>query len=114
MILNWNKPKKVRETEEHNNMFASDSGVDGTYVPNMSQEDCHKWKAKHIKKGQDPRVEIRKTTIGKKRGNQEWASSSQMLIVVRPDNSMVISGNGKSEVDITELVQAVTEAKEVL
>ena len=75
MILDFEKPKKVRSTEEHNDLFSSDlfssdSGVAGTFVPNMSEEDRYKWKAKHIT-GNDERVEIRKTLGG-----------SQVLIMV--------------------------------
>ncbi|HPI82924.1 MAG TPA: hypothetical protein PK122_06885 [Candidatus Paceibacterota bacterium] len=58
-LLSFDKPKKIHSTEEHNKMFPSDSGISGTYVPNMSKEDQLKWKAKHIK-GDDERVEIRK------------------------------------------------------
>ena len=58
-LLSFDKPKKVRSAEEHNKMFSSDSGIAGTYVPNMSKEDQLKWKAKHIK-GDDERIEIRK------------------------------------------------------
>ena len=70
MILNFEKPKKVRSTEEHNNLFSSDCGVAGTFVPNMSKEDELKWKAKHIG-GDDERIEIRKTLGG-----------AQVLIIV--------------------------------
>lgn len=69
-ILDFEKPKKVRSTEEHNDLFSSDSGVAGTFIPNMSKEDRYKWKAKHIT-GNDERVEIRKTLGG-----------SQVLIIV--------------------------------
>ena len=58
MILNFNKPKKVRSTKEHNDNHMSDSGVAGTYVPNMSKEDNKRFKAKYIS-GSDERVEIR-------------------------------------------------------
>jgi hypothetical protein len=44
-------------------MFQSDAGINGTYVPNMSKEDMNLWKAKHIK-GDDERIEIRKTIEG--------------------------------------------------
>jgi hypothetical protein len=70
MILSFEKPKKVRSTEEHNNLFSSDCGVAGTFVPNMSKKDELKWRAKHIG-GEDERVEIRKTLGG-----------AQVLIVV--------------------------------
>jgi hypothetical protein len=69
MILDFEKPKKIRSTEEHNEMHSSDSGVAGTFVPNMSEEDKNKWKGKHIK-GDDERVEIRKNL------------DSQLLVIV--------------------------------
>ena len=47
----------------HNSRNSSDSGIAGTYVPKMSAADRLKWRAKLIG-GQDPRVEIRKTTVG--------------------------------------------------
>jgi hypothetical protein len=58
-LLSFEIPKKVRSTEEHNRINSSDSGIDGTYVPNMSEEDRRKWKARHVK-GENERVEIRK------------------------------------------------------
>ena len=56
MLLSFDKTKKVRSTEEHNKMHMSDSGVDGTYVPNMSKEDNERWKGKLIK-GDDERID---------------------------------------------------------
>lgn len=47
-ILDFSKPEKIRSTADHNKRYTSDSGVDGTYVPNMSEADMHKWKAKYI------------------------------------------------------------------
>jgi hypothetical protein len=121
-ILSFEKPKKVRSTEKHNEMFSSDSGVAGTYVPNMSEEDELKWKAKHIK-GDDERVEIRKTIDG-----------AQLLIVVyakaRPvkynwnhidewrkrHENVSISMNGKLSmtlVEYDEMKRAIDEAFEI-
>jgi hypothetical protein len=62
-ILSFDKPKKIRSTEKHNKKFSSDSGIAGTYVPNMSEDDKLKWKAKYII-GDDERIEIRKTING--------------------------------------------------
>jgi len=62
-VLSFEVPKKLRSAEKHNEMFQSDSGIAGTYVPNMSKEDMDLWKAKHIK-GEDERIEIRKTLDG--------------------------------------------------
>jgi len=70
-LLSFDKPKKVRPTKEHNDMFTSDSGVAGTYVPNMSDTDRERWKGKYIT-GENERIEIRKTMHG-----------TQLLIVVR-------------------------------
>jgi hypothetical protein len=62
-VLDFEKPKKVRSTKDHNNRYMSDSGIAGTYVPNMSDADMAKFKAKHIK-GDDERIEIRKSIDG--------------------------------------------------
>jgi hypothetical protein len=62
-LITWDKPKKARSTGEHNDMFSSDSGVDGTYVPNMSREDKAKWKGKVAHTTTSPQVEIRKDTF---------------------------------------------------
>jgi hypothetical protein len=121
-LIDFNKPKKIRSTEEHNKMFASDSGVDGTYVPNMSDADRKKWKGIHIK-GTDERIEIRKSIGG-----------TQMLIVVykkarftdwkvdrnewlKNHNNVRISMNGKLDMtfdDYDEFKNVIEEAKEIL
>ena len=44
-LLKWDKPKKLSPTDEHNENYSSDSGVNGTYVPNMSDKDMQEWKA---------------------------------------------------------------------
>lgn len=69
-FISWEKPKKARTAEEHNDLHSSDSGVDGTFVPNMSDEDLYRWKGKLVKlrtpKG-DPaayQVELRKSIRG--------------------------------------------------
>ncbi|WP_064199086.1 hypothetical protein [Brevibacillus brevis] len=107
-ILSWDKPKKLRNTEEHNKLHSSDCGVAGTFVPNMSDEDNRKWKAKHVK-GEDERVEIRKEFIN-------YKSWSQVLITVRNDG-VVISMNGKTGMNndtYDEFKQAIEEARQVL
>ena len=53
MILSFETPKKLRSAEKHNEMYQSNAGVNGTYVPNMSKEDMNLWKAKHIKGSDD-------------------------------------------------------------
>lgn len=107
-VLSWDKPKKLRSTEEHSRLHSSDSGVAGTFVPNMSVEDNRRWKAKHIK-GDDERVEIRKEFTG-------YKSWSQVLITVRSDG-FVMSMNGKTGMNndtYEEFRQAIEEARHVL
>lgn len=113
MILDFSKPKKIRSTEEHNEMYSSDSGIPGTFVPNMSEEDMSKWKGKHIK-GKEERIEIRKTL------------DSRLLIIVYKntdayenewDHDMRISMNGPCRLTFKEweeLKQVVEEAREKL
>jgi hypothetical protein len=102
-MLSFDKPKKLRTTKEHNDIYSSEAPAAGTYVPNMSGEDCLKWKAKHIKKGDDPRIEIRKST-----------NSAQMLLVVRNDDTVTFSSNGKAKIVIGDLMEALNEAREIL
>jgi hypothetical protein len=106
-LLSFDKPKKVRSTEDHNKTFASEAPAAGTYVPNMSSKDMRKWKAKKIN-GEDRRIEIRKSIDGfdphieKERikrgwggGKQKTNCSAQILMIVRPDCSVVMSANGR-------------------
>jgi hypothetical protein len=105
-------------------MHSSDSGVAGTYVPNMSEEDTKKWRGKHIK-GQriDERIEIRKTIGG-----------TQLLVVVYKEkrfthwkvnqaewyknhNNVRLSMNGKLDMtfdEYDEFVKVIAEAKQIL
>jgi hypothetical protein len=123
-LIDFDKPKKIRSTEEHNKMHSSDSGVPGTYVPNMSEEDTKKWRGNHIK-GQriDQRIEIRKTIGG-----------TQLLIVVYKEkrftdwrvsqtewnknhNNVRLSMNGKLDMtfdEYDEFVKVIEEAKTIL
>ncbi|MFA5207551.1 MAG: hypothetical protein WC428_02725 [Candidatus Paceibacterota bacterium] len=124
-ILSFEIPKKLRSADKHNEMFLSDSGIAGTYVPNMSNEDMNLWKAKHIK-GDDERIEIRKTLDG-----------VQLLIVIYKKSKVVkwnkgncnhdeynkkhgnvrMSMNGKLDMsmdDYWDLTEVVKEALEIL
>lgn len=63
-LISWNKPKKIRSTEEHNQTYLSDSGVEGTYVPNMPKADRWSWKGKLVgQKTKYPQVELRRGGI---------------------------------------------------
>lgn len=121
-LIDFNKPKKIRSTEEHNKMHSSDSGVAGTYVPNMSDADRKKWKGIHVK-GTDERIEIRKTIGG-----------TQLLVIVyknvrfthwkenqaewyKNHNNVRMSMNGKLDMtfeEYDELTKVIEEAKEIL
>lgn len=116
MILSLEKPAKLMPTAEHNDTYQSDTNIAGTYVPNMSEEDRKKWKAKVIKRGDDPRVEIRKTVYGHRK-DPRFAGYAQVLLIVRPDGSVVMSANGKICFDaptFQEFKQAVDEAQVLL
>lgn len=59
MLLSFDKPAKVKIEGSF------DGGPPGAYIPQMSQEDSEKWKAKHFNKGKvGERIEIRKTFDG--------------------------------------------------
>lgn len=125
-LLCFDKPKKVRSTEEHDNMFQSDSGVAGTYVPNMSKADTEKWKAKHIR-GKDERIEIRKTINGvnllvivyKHRKDVKWNEGglTDLKEYYSRHQDIQMSMNGKLDMTYDnwfDLQQAIREAIEIL
>ncbi len=61
-ILVWDQPKKKLTPAEHKESYGFEDGPTGGYLPNMSDADAKKWKAKLSghKKG-FPQVEIRKS-----------------------------------------------------
>jgi len=84
MILSFTKPKKKTSTKEHNAYYSSDSGIDGTYVPNMTEADMKTWKAKVVgSRSGNHQIEIRKTLRG-----------AQMLIVVNGKMSNYVEKTG--------------------
>ena len=122
-ILNFDKPKKVLSTEKHNKEYSSDSGIDGTYVSNMSKEDKLKWKGKHIK-GDIERIEIRteepKTNllviVYKNPQIESWGDVRYGLHYNDP-YQIKMSMNGQSKWTMEQwsiLHLAVNEAKEIL
>jgi len=116
MILNFDKPKKARSTEKHNDDHRSDTGIPGAFVPNMSKTDMLDWKAKRIG-GPDPRIEIRKTVTGEDPTLKYPHCCAQVLLVVRRNGSVVMSSNGRMvfyrQVWL-ELQEAVAEAVSIL
>ena len=69
-ILSFDKPAKVLPSDKHHDLYVADGCPPGAYVPNMSDDDCRKYKAK-IVGGEVPRLEVR-VTLG-----------SQILIKVK-------------------------------
>lgn len=62
-VLSWDKPAQIMTQEQREREFSADCAVPGTYVPNMSNEDIAKWKAKRVGfKAGHPQIEIRKDT----------------------------------------------------
>jgi hypothetical protein len=113
-LLCWDKIEKVRSEKEHREMHLADGAPPGTYAPNMAEADMLKWKAKRIG-GSDPRIEIRKTTEGKKVvKNGHWHHTegrAQVFIVARPDGTVLMSMNGKALFDARELEQVFSEIR---
>jgi hypothetical protein len=122
-LLCFDKPKKVLSTDEHNKRYMSDSGVAGTYVPNMSKDDMDKWKAKHIK-GDDERIEIRKTIEGVqllivvyKNPNPVKYNHKDVQAWYKRHQSVQMSMNGKLDMtwdNFWDIQEAVKEALEIL
>jgi hypothetical protein len=122
MILDFEKPQKIRSTDKHNEMFSSDSGVAGTYVPNMSEDDTKKFKAKHIT-GDHERVEIRVSMgvnvviiVYKKPYPVKWDYTKQDEYRKR-HLDIQFSVNGKLDITFDQwsnINQAIEEAKQIL
>ena len=130
MILDWNKPEKVMTTKEWKSISA-DNAPQGVFVPNMSEEDRLKWKAKFFG-GEDPRVEVRKSfqftkksgeyeKIGERKFEKYNSYTCQMCLMIRLDDTyqpnVLISANGKmamSYEDVRNLDLAIKEAVENL
>lgn len=119
-LINFDKPKKLSTTDEHNRKYSSDSGVEGTYVPNMSLHDNENvWKGKHIQKGKDERIEIRKAM---KFSGKTMHTYANVVIIVRPIPSIeypevLISCNSKlgmCEDMYYEFINVIEEAKQIL
>jgi hypothetical protein len=120
-VLSFDRPKPVRSNSEHNNTFVADSAPPGAYVPNMSEEDSLKWKAKRINKGkEDERIEIQKKFSwhnGKSYPNHEGYSAQTKIIVQKKEPRIIMSTNGKiamSSDDVINFQQAIAEAFEIL
>lgn len=116
--MSFEKPKQLRSYTEHNEIYSSDTEINGTYVPNMSAEDMNKYKAKHIK-GKDERIEIKKTfgstqvvaVVYKNTVDSDWRNN------VEGHQNVRISANSKIHMsfdDWAEFIAAIEEAKQLI
>jgi hypothetical protein len=121
-ILYFNKPKKLKSTEEHNHDYVNDSGV--VYVPNMSEEDQKRFKAKHIS-GEDERIEIRVTIGGANVLIIVYKNAKKMSLDsffnnkdwIKSHDNIQISMNGKLNLSFEQwkdINKAIIEAKQIL
>jgi len=124
-LLSWEKPKKLRDSEEHAADHSADGAPPGAYVPNMSDEDRMKWKAKLVgHKAGFPQVEIRRdgcVIIVSSRGykykhydTRDVKSWEKKKPSHRAGNVVHIACSGPLSMTMAEygeMVQAVEEAK---
>lgn len=62
-VLSWDKPKRKMNAAKWKDSYGFEDGPTGGYVPNMSDKDRRKWKAKLVGATTDhPQVEIRKSS----------------------------------------------------
>lgn len=62
-VLSWDKPKRKLSVAKWRESYGFEDGPAGGYVPNMSDKDKRKWKAKLVGATTDhPQVEIRKSS----------------------------------------------------
>jgi hypothetical protein len=120
-LLMWDKPQKAQGVADWKNSYGFDSGPPGGYVPNMSDQDASRWRAKLVgKTTPSPQVEIRRTM------------GSQVLLIVSLGGGYAYKGykrehtqgvnvhfsaNGPLQMtfdELAELHQVVAEAREYL
>lgn len=65
-VLSWDKPKRKQTVAKWRESYGFEDGPTGGYVPNMSDKDKRKWKAKLVGAKTDyPQVEIRKSSVNR-------------------------------------------------
>ncbi len=129
MILSFVKPKKALSTEDWKNQHSADGAPPGVYVPNMSEEDMLKWKAKVVgSKDGNHQIEIRSLET---RSNLVAIVNGAMPVVIAVDPSwpkwqqpkqpvaheLKLSSNGPMHFTAevwSRFMEALTEAREVL
>ena len=104
-VLYWQTPKRRTPVADWKKDNVFDGGPPGGYLPNMSDEDMLKWKAKLVGVSTStPAVEIRKT-----------AGSEIKLVVREHDHDMSMNGKAKlTAADFHNMFEAVKEARAVL
>jgi hypothetical protein len=129
-VLSWDKPEKIMSKADWKSVIF-DGGPPGSYIPNMSEKDRLKWKAKFIG-GKYARVEIRKTTTkgygvqmlivvslsGTPLCKDSYQSRCQKSEVGKDhDVNVKLSMNGSAHLtfeELDELTTAIAEARQVL
>lgn len=120
-VLTWEQLPPAMSTAEWASISA-DSAPPGVYTTNLSPENAQKWRAKLIRSGPNPRVEIRKTVTGMKRPaparwiREHMQNYAQIKIIVDRD-SVRFSANATADFTAEawdELIAAVAEARAVL
>lgn len=111
----WERPKKTQSTESWKSIIA-DSAPPGVYTPNMSEEDCRRWKGKIVgTRSQRVQIELRKDSMVMVLGGSRGYKYKHYDI---PENGCVhlaIAGSiifSKDEINV--LPQILAEAYDVL
>ena len=127
MLLDFEKPKKIT------NDYSFEDGPPGGYMPQMSDADAVKWKAKHFNKGKPgERIEIRKSFNGVQvfiivaKDGWDLAAKNEHMVANDPDRywgkitkglNFRMSMNGALMMDFAmfdEFTTAIAEAKGML
>jgi len=120
-LLMWDKPQRAQSVADWKDSYGFDGGPASGYVPNMSDQDAQRWRAKLVGKStHSPQVEIRRTL------------GSQVLLIVNLGGGYAYKGykrehtqgvnvhfsvNGPLQMtfdELAELAQVVSEAREYL
>jgi hypothetical protein len=122
-LLMWDKPKRAMDVADWKEHAGFDGGPAGGYVPNMSDADARKWRAKLVgKTTSSPQVEIRRTMgnqlllIVNLGGGYAYKHFTREGTKARGVN-VHLSTNGPLQMsfdELAELNQVVQEAREYL
>lgn len=115
-VLMWEKPEKVMDSTEWAESYVADGAPPGVYVPNMSEDDMLRWKAKLVGiRTAYPRVEIRKSAYAQILIIVSLGQGFQQRYKSMPEETNVqISANGAFALtwqELDEMNTAIQEAK---